>query len=282
MVKHMRKSIKFRHRVIALCLPGFAGFILFFIYPAIKSFYYSLMDNTHTKRFIFLDNYKRVLTNKYFQLALTNTALFSLIGVTLILTLSLAIAFSLIKAKGKNGLIKRSFILPMLLPTAGVIAAWHYFFNNDYYFNLMKTSGFLAALPIYLLYIWKNTGINIIIITAAASGIPQEIYEAASLDGAGGLTVFRKVTIPCIRPAIFFAGVLSLVNSLKIFKESYLFFGSSYPPDSVYTLQYYMNNHFLKLNYPILASAMVVFTTLISVIIILLYIIENKISRDIY
>lgn len=254
--------------------------MLFFIYPAVRSVYFSLIDNTNTKNFVFLDNYVSVLGNRYFRLALWNTTLFSVIGVTLILIISIALSFALLKATGRHGFIKRFFILPMLLPSAGIIAAWQLFFDNLYYFELMKSGGFFAVLPIYLLYIWKNTGINIIIITAAASKLPHEIFEAASLEGAKGFTIFRKITLPCITPALFFAGVLSFINSLKIFKESFLFFATAYPPDSAYILQYYMNNHFNKLNYQILSSATVIFTLIISVIIIIFYALENKFSKD--
>ena len=273
---------KFNNRVIILCIPALAGFGLFYIYPAVKSMYFSLIDNTNTKNFVFFDNYISVLGNKYFRLALWNTALFSIIGVALLLGVSLAVSFALLKMSGGHSFIKRFFIMPMLLPTAGIIAAWQLFFDNPGYFGLMKTSGFYVVLPVYLIYIWKNTGINIIIITAAASKIPREIFEAVSLEGAKGFAIFRKITLPCIAPALFFAGVLSFVNSLKIFKESYLFFGTAYPPDSAYILQYYMNNHFQKLNYQILSSATVIFTVIISAVIIIFYAAENKFSKDTY
>jgi len=243
--------------------------------------YFSLINNTHQRSFVFFDNYITIFGNRFFRLALFNTALFSVIGVTLVLSISLMLSFALIKVAGRHGFIKRFFLMPMLLPTAGIIAAWQLFFDNDWYFGLIKDhDGVFAVFPIYLLFVWKNTGINLIIIMAAFSKLPREIFEAASLEGAKGFTLFRRITLPCITPAVFFAGVLSFVNSLKIFKESYLFFGTNYPPDSAYFLQYYMNNHFHRLNYPILATATVIFTSIISVIIVAFYTFENRFSKN--
>ena len=68
-------------------------------------------------------------------------------------------------------------------------------------------------------------------------------------------------------PTIFFTVLLSIVNSFRIFKESYLFFGTNYPPDHSYTLQYYMNNNFLKLDYQSLASAAVLTSVLVFLIV---------------
>ena len=70
-----------------------------------------------------------------------------------------------------------------------------------------------------------------------------------------------------IMPTIFFTVLLSIVNSFRIFKESYLFFGTNYPPDHSYTLQYYMNNNFLKLDYQSLASAAVLTSVLVFLIV---------------
>ena len=112
--------------------------------------------------------------------------------------------------------------------------------------------------------------------------VQQEVYEAAVLDGAHGVKLFTKITMPLISPTLYFVGVLSFVNSLKIFKESYLFYNSSYPPNTAYMIQNFMNNHFQKLNYQTLSTAVVIFTLVMAVIIFLLYKLENKMSEGTY
>ncbi|GEM_PF-4109936 len=78
-----------------------------------------------------------------------------------------------------------------------------------------------------------------------------------------------KITFPMIAPTVFFTVLLSIVNSFKIFKQSYLFYGTNYPPDHSYTLQYYTNKNFLKLDYQSLAASAVIF--LISVLILYMF-----------
>ena len=127
--------------------------------------------------------------------------------------------------------------------------------------------------------IWKNIGICIVLLTAAFTSIESNIYEAARLDGANSFTLHTKITIPMIMPTIFFTVLLSIVNSFKIFKESYLFYGTNYPPDHSYTLQYYMNNNFLKLDYQSLATSAVLTSILIFAIVIIGMLIQRRYSR---
>jgi multiple sugar transport system permease protein len=144
----------------------------------------------------------------------------------------------------------------MLLPTSSIVIVWRLLFGN------MNT-----VMPIYILFIWKNIGFGIILFMASFTNISKEFYEAATLDGAGFITLHKKITVPLIAPTIIFVTLLEIVNSFKIFKESYLYYGTNYPPDHSYTLQFYMNNHFLKLNYQNLAAC-AVFTSVFVIIII--------------
>lgn len=76
--------------------------------------------------------------------------------------------------------------------------------------------------------------------------------------------------------------MLSFVNSLKIFKESYLYYNSNYPPDTAYMIQNYMNNHFYKLNYQNLSTAVVIFTLAMAIVIFAWYKLENKMSEGVF
>ena len=170
----------------------------------------------------------------------------------------------------------------MLLPTISIVSAWQVIFDNEVYFNWMKSgNGFVEVLPIYVLYIWKNVGLNIILITAAFSGLPEEVLEATELDGARGWKRLRYIMLPLISPTLFFVGILSFVNSMKIFKESFLFFETGYPPDAAYTIQYYMNNHFQKVNYPNLSCASTIVAVLIGILIFVIYRKQNKLMKDV-
>jgi multiple sugar transport system permease protein len=278
-------SRKLKLNFFLLGFPALAGFVVLYLYPFIRTLWYSMIDNTFRLNFVFLDNYINVINNTFFQLALKNTFIFSIVSVAAIIALSLLLSFGLLRLSKRFVIIKNMLIAPMILPTSGIIFVWQITFQNDAYQILadyISGTGFWIVLPLHLLYVWKNTGIITIILSAAMEGIPTEIREAASLDGAKGLVLHRFVTLPLITPALTFVIVLSFVNALKIFRESRLFFGTDYPPDAAYTVQYFMNNHFQRLNYPTLTSASVIFTLIIVAVLFVIYRCENLYYDKIY
>ncbi|MFR5854465.1 MAG: carbohydrate ABC transporter permease [Lachnospiraceae bacterium] len=130
--------------------------------------------------------------------------------------------------------------------------------------------GEMLRVPIVLLYIWKNLGFSVVIFTAALQAVPEAMYEYASLEGAGWLRRELSITLPQILPTAFLVLVLAIVNAFKIFKEVY-FIGGSYPNESIYTLQHYMNNKFSKLDYQDVTTAAYSFALIVLVFIFLLY-----------
>ena len=253
----MNKRMKFNTKCKLCLLPSLAGTTVFFVIPYIRVLYYSLIDNQFRRNFVGLDNYLETLNNEYFQLALINSMLMIAIAVPVLIVLALVISLVLSFGIRKLKKMRTAFVLPMLIPTASVVLIWRTVFADT-----------ATPLPIYLLFIWKNIGICIILLTAAFTGIDGNIYEAARLDGAGVLTLHRKITVPMIAPTILFTVLLSIVNSFRVFKESYLFYGTNYPPNHSYTLQYYMNNNFLKLDYQSLATSAVLTSMIVFLIVI--------------
>lgn len=273
-------SKKYARKVFLLCIPGFAGFLIFYLIPFVKSLRYAFLSNAFQQEFVWFENFKSILSNQYFRLALKNTLVFSVLGVTLLMLLSFFLAYGLATVVRKFERIKNAFLLPMLLPTVGTIFIWRAVFDSDLYFSWMKGgSGILEALPIYVLFLWKNTGMNVLLFTAAFVQLPEEVYEAAELDGAKGLRRLWYITMPLIRPTTFFVGILSFVNSMKIYKESYLFFGTDYPPNAAYTVQYYMNNHFQKLHYQNLACASTIVALIVGLAIFIVYRCQSRVDR---
>ncbi len=258
------------HSKSKLCLvPSLAGILIFYLIPYIRVIYYSFIKSQFKKEFVGLQNYIDVLSNSYFQLALKNTSLLIIIAVPLIIVFALILSIVFAHTVKWLHRTRFAFITPMVLPAAGVITIWKAVFSS-----------FDSVLPIYLLYFWKNTGILIIILTAALSTIEKEVVEASRLDGVSGFQRHRYITIPLIFPSILFSVLLSIVNSFKIFRESYLYYGNNYPPDHSYTLQYYMNNHFLKLNYQKLSVSAMITSFLILIIIGLGFFIQRRFSSD--
>lgn len=265
-----------------LGIPAAVGFAVFYIYPFIKSIGYSFIESNFSSKFVWFDNYKAVLSNEFFRLALKNTVIFSVVGVAGVVVLAFLMSIGLVKMSKKYSLIKSAFILPYVLPSVSIIFVWQMIFSSDGYSTLasvLGSRGLFDVLPLYLIFIWKNIGIDVILITAALSKLPQEIYEAAALDCASGLRIHLKITLLLISPSLLFVTVFSFVNSLKIFKESYLFYNSNYHPDSAYMIQNFMNNNFFKLNYQNLSTAVTMFTLIVAVIILVIYKLVNSISE---
>ncbi len=126
-------------------------------------------------------------------------------------------------------------------------------------------------------YIWKNLGYTLVLWLAGLASVPQDVYEAAQIDGAGRLVRFFKITLPLIKPMIFTIVVLSLLNSFKVFREAYLVSGN-YPQESIYLLQHLFNNWFLDLSVDKMAAGSVLLALVIGIFVAVL---EHSWEKDV-
>lgn len=259
--------MKWKSKCMLCLLPCLIGTILFYIIPFFKVVYYSLLDNQFTKKFCGINNYIEIVNNKYFILALKNSILIILVCVPVVIITAIYISILINKKNRLIRILSPIFILPMVIPTAAVTPIWRNFFS--------ETS---EVFPILLLFVWKNIGICIILISAAINTIPINLYEAALLDGADKKKSHQYITLPCSAPSIIFSVLISIVNSFRIYKESYLFYGTNYPPEHSYTLQFYMNNNFLKLDYQALSAGAIINTIIILFVVLIMMQIQRKYS----
>ena len=133
---------------------------------------------------------------------------------------------------------------------------------------------------VVLLFLWKNVGYDMILFLAALSNVPTDIQEMAMLEGAGSVRIFFQIKLRYIFPTILFVTILSLINSMKIFREVYLLTGK-YPYDGLYLLQHFMNNTFESMDYQKLSAAALVMAAVMVVIIGLLFLVDNKLGKDV-
>lgn len=260
------KKLSLEARARLAAMPCMAGFALFFVLPFLGAIRYSFLENTYTLRFVGLDNYIKVFNNRYFRLALKNTFLFILTQTPLLMLLSLTLA--LFSQRVNRLWLRSALVLPVLLPSAAIVPILRTLLGA----SLLKTA---PLLPLHLLFQWKNVGFHLMILLSGLRMIPEEVYEAASLDGAGGLRKLLSITLPLLKPTLFFSLVLMLMQALKIFKEAYLLYGA-YPANEVYMVQHYMNNHFYKLNYQTLTAAACLFAIALYAIVALLWRYESQ------
>lgn len=253
-----------------LRLPSVIGFLIFYLLPFFGSLYYAFTENAFTKRFVGFENFKEILKNEYFLLAIKNTIIFTAVSVPLVMVMSVCIALLCVRYFPESTIIKGAFFQSFLLPSAVIVTL------ADKYLSFMPP--FPALLIIFL---WKYSGLCIMIIITALSGMDKQSLEAAKIDGAGVIKQVVFITLPSIKPTLFFALIISIVNSLKIYRESYLLYGL-HPDMSVYMLQNFFANHFEKLNYQKISTAAIIFSVVLYMIVAYLYRRERKESAEIW
>lgn len=264
-----------RHRQLVgllFLIPGFSGIAVFYLIPFGDVVRRSFVQASGG-RFCGAANYQTVFANTAFRLAAKNTVRFVLVCLPLLLLLSLFLAL-LVNGLGKRlkTVFKSAFLLPMAIPAASVVLLWKLLFDVHGFVNgLLNLAGISpvdwmnsgAAFAVLVFsYIWKNLGYTLILWLAGLLSVPQSVYEAAQIDGAGRVTQFFRITLPLIRPMIFTIVVLSLLNSFKVFREAYLVSGN-YPQEQIYLLQHLFNNWFVDLSVDKMAAGSVLLALVI-------------------
>lgn len=270
--------------------PSLLGVLLFFVLPFCVVIYYSMVDNPIHHEFVFFENFVRVAGNAAFQQAAYNTLKFSFAAVPLAVVLSLALAMILDAKIPFRSQMRTFFLSPMMVPVASVILIWQVLFHyNGLVNDILSVFGgnkidWLksehAQIVVILLFLWKNLGYNMILFMAALSAIPKEIMEVAVLESASPFQIFRYIKIRYLSSTILFVTIMSLINSFKVFREIYLLTGS-YPYDTIYMLQHFMNNAFAQLDYQKLSAAAILMSLVMVVIIGILFLTENYFGKDV-
>ncbi|MCL1816436.1 MAG: sugar ABC transporter permease [Clostridiales bacterium] len=254
-------------------LPGLIGFAVFFIGPFIISLGYAFMDKPVGGSFVGFTNFLSLFTNKAYRLGLFNTLKFITVSVPLNIGLSCGVALLINRLNRFKELFSLLFLIPLVIPSGSMAFFWKAVFSYDGVLNGWLISlnltrinwldSHIAFIVMIVIFIWKNLGYNMVLFLAGLGNIPRDYYEAAAVDGANALQSFRHITVPFLIPTAILTLIMSIINSFKVFKEIYLITGS-YPHESIYTLQHFMNNMFASLNYPRLTTATTILVVLIA------------------
>ena len=223
-------------------LPALALIAIFFFVPVVAGLLLSFTDfdiyaigSPEVARFVGLHNYQRIFTDPLFWKALQNTFMNVLIGAPLSLLTSLGAAL-LVNAKGVRfpGFFRSAFFAPVVTTLVAVAIVWRYLYHPRYglidaglaHFGIAPIDWLgnphWAMPAIILLAIWKNFGYNMIIFIAGLQAIPQELYEAAEVDGANAWQRFRHVTLPSLAPTLLFVGIMTMIGNFQLFAEPYV------------------------------------------------------------
>ncbi|WP_405768451.1 carbohydrate ABC transporter permease [Streptomyces sp. NBC_01538] len=234
-----------RTAVAWLFLAPFAlVFLLYTALPTVAALGFSLTDLRGTDLrhpfavdFTGLQNYLRLLADPSFLRDILNTVLFVAVGVPLTMGLGFALALALNSGiRRLRGAFRTVFFAPVVTNVVAVAMIWQYAFNADGTVNkVLGAIGFagpnwlddthLAMPVVILLGVWRNFGIAMVLFLAGLQAIPQDVYEAASLDGAGRWRQLRHITLPLLMPTTLMVSVLLTVFYLQVFDEPYLLTG---------------------------------------------------------
>lgn len=232
---------------IGFVLPFLIFYVLFLIWPILLGLRMSFFNWTITGRgasdFLGLANYQELFSDPDFWHALEVTLLFTIISTPLLVIIALGLALLVNRAIPAQGLFRTIFFAPFVLPVSVVALIWNWLYQPGFGF----INGTLAALGItgpgwlsdpnvalmsvVVMTVWWTVGFNFVLYLAGMQQIPQELNEAASLDGAGVWDRIRYVTVPLLNRTTTLVLVLQVIASLQLFNQAYLLFNAAESPN---------------------------------------------------
>jgi multiple sugar transport system permease protein len=253
----------------AFLVVPLAFFLLLRIWPALQSFWLSLFTwhvDPARRQFVGFGYYAELLANPRLHRALWNTVLYTLVIVPTQLVLGLFIASLLQQVTAFKGLFRAIYFAPYITPAVAIAWVWGWMYSVNFgifntflielgiftesiglgWLNIQPqpflTSSQQALYAVAAVVIWQNLGFQVVIFLAGLQGIPRMYYEAARIDGANALNLFRHITLPLLNPVIVFSVVISTIASLQLFDQvvNINFTDQGGPLNSTLTIALYM------------------------------------------
>jgi multiple sugar transport system permease protein len=222
--------------------PALGVIALFFVFPVLAALGLSLTDfdiyalaDMGNLRFVGLDNYATLLREPLFWDALGNTTYFVVVGVPLSIGVSLGAALLLNSRLGwAKPFFRTAYFAPVVTTVVAVAVIWRYLFHTRYGLVNWGLGGLgiepidwlgdpAWSMPTIILFaVWKNFGYNMIILLAGLQAIPEDLYEAARIDGANGWRQFVHITLPMLGPVLLVVGIITVSGYFQLFAEPYV------------------------------------------------------------
>ncbi|QGH36506.1 ABC transporter permease subunit [Gracilibacillus salitolerans] len=268
------------------------GISLFYFYPMVQALLLSLQSGMgSTLEYVGLDNYVRLFNDPTFITALTNTILYLLIQVPVMIVLALIFSVLLNDPTLKfKGFFRTAIFLPAVTSLVAYAVIFKYLFGNDGLVNDFLLSmnlisqplnwlsdPFLAKITIIIAITWRWTGYNMIFYLSALQNVDKSMYEAAKIDGASAVQQFFFITIPLLKPIILFTSIVSTIGTLQLFDEV-MNITSGGPGNATMTISMYIYN--LSFEYtPDFGYAATV-SYVILILVVILSFIQFKVAGD--
>lgn len=209
------------------------------VYISFHDFFFTAPGVAVERPFVGFDNYAKVLSDPAVGRSFVNIGVFLIINVPLTVGLSLVLANALNRVTRLRTFFRVSYYVPYVTASVAVVGVWLFLFAQNGLVNSIlgpfaPSPSWLVnsalAMPTVALYVtWKQLGFFILLYLAALQNIPEELYESASVDGAGKIRQFWSITVPSVRPASFLVTLLATITGANLFTEPYLLTGGGGP-----------------------------------------------------
>jgi multiple sugar transport system permease protein len=238
--------------------------------------------------FVGLDNYTAVLSDPDVQRAFLNVAIFLVINVPLTVVLSLVLASGLNSIARAKTFLRVSYYVPYVTASVALVGVWLFLFSsgglvNQVLGSLSPTPSWLVnshlAMPVIALFVtWKQMGFFILLYLAALQGVSKDLYEAASIDGAGRVRSFMNVTVPGVRAATTLVVILATITGANLFTEPYLLTNGGGPDGASASPVFVMYQKGIEQGNPDTASAIGV--VLVAMVLVIALVQRRFLERD--
>jgi multiple sugar transport system permease protein len=222
--------------------PAVISIFIFFFIPVISAFVMSFTDfdiyalgSLDTVRFVGFNNYLRLFEDPLFWQSLLNTCYYVVLATPFSIVISLSAALLLNSKLVKfKGIFRLSYFIPYVTTLVAVAIVWRFIYHPKFgilnyflgFFGINPVDWLgdpnLAMPAIVLMSVWKNFGYYMIIFIAGLQNIPEDLYEAASIEGAGGWQQFKSITLPMLAPTTLFISIVTIVGYFQLFAEPYI------------------------------------------------------------
>ncbi|WP_328540051.1 carbohydrate ABC transporter permease [Streptomyces sp. NBC_00344] len=224
---------------VLFLLVVFAVPLVYTLWISVHRFYFTAPGTHADSPWVGLSNYKDVFTDPVVGRAFLNIAVFLVINVPLTVVLALVLA-SVLNAKIRfRAFFRAAYYLPYITASVALVAVWQFLFGADGFVNNLLGShapdpSWLVnshlAMPMIAFFVtWKQLGFFVMLYLAALQNVGKELYEAASVDGAGRVRQFLSVTVPGVRPATTLVVIYAIITGANLFSEPYLLTGGGGP-----------------------------------------------------
>ena len=235
--KGSKKARKDFFTGMGFILPSLLGFLIFTFIPVVISLCLSFtswnfMEGIEGIKFNGLANYIRLFSDEWFLNSYKNNIIFTAVTVPVLIALGLVMATIINKYIYGGGVVRTMIFIPYIASVVAVCTVWMVLLQPSYgpvneFFRsigIANPPGWLAdfkwSLPsIMIIYVWQQVGYYSIVFLAGLKGLPEDVYEAAKVDGASSIRQFFSLTVPLISPTTFFLTIMGIIGSFKVFDQ---------------------------------------------------------------